>query len=162
MMNRYRVGDVAHRVAGVGSVGTRCYLVMLFGAGEKDPLFLQVKEALRPALANDITAIPSGSDLEGRRVVLGQRFLQASSDVLLGWTSIAGRPFYVRQMRDMKGSIELHGLAWPAFHSYAWSCGPGPHARTGDVPKCGLLRNRRADNAWRISQSVRRPDRAGS
>ncbi len=157
MMNRYRVGDVAHRVVGVGSVGTRCYLVMLFGAGDTDPLFLQVKEALRPALTNDTTALSSNANPEGRRVVLGQRFLQASSDVLLGWTTIAGRPFYVRQMRDMKGSIELQGLPWPAFHSYVWSCGAllaRAHARTGDVAEiagyCGnsdVLDNALADFA---------------
>jgi uncharacterized protein (DUF2252 family) len=138
MMNRYRVADVAHRVVGVGSVGTRAYLVLLFGAGAEDPLFLQVKEALRPALAGLVPALPSHLSHEGRRVVFGQRFLQASSDVLLGWTSIADRPFYVRQMRNMKGSLLLESLAWGAFHSYTWACGAllaRAHARTGDIAK---------------------------
>jgi uncharacterized protein (DUF2252 family) len=138
MMKRYRVADVAHRVVGVGSVGTRTYLVLLFGAGSEDPLFLQVKEALRPALAGQVPTLPSHLSHEGRRVVFGQRFLQASSDVLLGWTSIAGRLFYVRQMRNMKGSLPLEGLSWGAFHSYSWACGAllaRAHARTGDIAK---------------------------
>jgi uncharacterized protein (DUF2252 family) len=138
MMQRYRVADVAHRVVGVGSVGTRTYLVLLFGAGSEDPLFLQVKEALRPALAAQVPALPSHLSHEGRRVVFGQRFLQASSDVLLGWTSIADRPFYVRQMRNMKGSLNLESLTWGAFHSYSWACGAllaRAHARTGDIAK---------------------------
>jgi uncharacterized protein (DUF2252 family) len=138
MMKRYRVADVAHRVVGVGSVGTRTYLVLLFGAGAEDPLFLQIKEALRPALAGQVPALPSHLSHEGRRVVFGQRFLQASSDVLLGWTSIAGRPFYVRQMRNMKGSLPLQRLSWGAFHSYSWACGAllaRAHARTGDIAK---------------------------
>jgi uncharacterized protein (DUF2252 family) len=136
MMNRYRVVDVVHRVVGVGSVGTRTYLVLLFGAGAEDPLFLQVKEALRPALAGLAPALPSHLSHEGRRVVFGQRFLQASSDVLLGWTSIGDRPFYVRQMRNMKGGLPLESLSWRAFHSYSWACGAllaRAHARTGDI-----------------------------
>ncbi len=138
MMNRYRVADVAHRVVGVGSVGTRTYLVLLFGAGAEDPLILQVKEALRPALADQVPALPSLLSHQGRRIVFGQRFLQASSDVLLGWTSIAGRPFYVRQMRNMKGGLPVESLTWGAFHSYVWACGAllaRAHARTGDIAK---------------------------
>jgi uncharacterized protein (DUF2252 family) len=138
MMKRYRVADVAHRVVGVGSVGTRSYLVLLFGAGVEDPLFLQVKEALRPALAGVVPTLPSHLSHEGRRVVFGQRFLQASSDVLLGWTSVVDRPFYVRQMRNMKGSLPLDSLTWGAFHSYSWACGAllaRAHARTGDIAK---------------------------
>src|SRR4029077_7836742 len=116
MMKRYHVVDVAHRVVGVGSVGTRSYLVLFFGAGPEDPLFLQVKEALRPAFAGQAPELPSHLNHEGRRVVFGQRFLQASSDVLLGWTSIENRPFYVRQMRNLKGSIPVESLTWGAFH----------------------------------------------
>ncbi len=135
MMNRYRVADVAHRVVGVGSVGTRTYLALLFGAGDDDPLFLQFKQALHPASASPTTA-RAGSLHEGRRVVLGQRFLQATSDVLLGWTTIDGRPFYVRQMRNLKGSLPLKTLGWSAFESYVWACGAllaRAHARTGDI-----------------------------
>jgi uncharacterized protein (DUF2252 family) len=138
MMNRYRVVDVAHRVVGVGSVGTRTYLVLLFGAGDEDPLFLQVKEALRPALAGQGPAQPSLLRHEGRRIVFGQRFLQASSDVLLGWTTVGDRQFYVRQMRNMKGSLPVESLNWGAFHSYVWACGAllaRAHARTGDIAK---------------------------
>jgi uncharacterized protein (DUF2252 family) len=138
MMKRYHVIDVAHRIVGVGSVGTRSYLVLLFGGGPEDPLFLQVKEALRPAFADYAPVLPSHLNHEGRRVVFGQRFLQASSDVLLGWTSVGKRPFYVRQMRNLKGSIPVESLAWGAFHSYSWACGAllaRAHARTGDIAK---------------------------
>jgi uncharacterized protein (DUF2252 family) len=135
MMNRYRVADVAQRVVGVGSVGTRTYLALLFGAGDGDPLFLQFKQALHPASAAG-AAGPARTLHEGRRVVLGQRFLQAASDVLLGWTTIDGRPFYVRQARNLKGSLPLKTLGWSAFDSYVWACGAllaRAHARTGDI-----------------------------
>ena len=138
MMNRYRVADVAHRIVGVGSVGTRTYVMLLFGAGDDDPLFLQVKEALRPALAGQGPPQPDLQSHEGRRIVFGQRFLQASSDVLLGWTTVADRQFYVRQMRNMKGSLPVESLNWGAFHSYVWACGAllaRAHARTGDIAK---------------------------
>ena len=147
MMNRYRVADVAHRVVGVGSVGTRTYIVLLFGAGDEDPLFLQVKEALQPALAGQGAAVQVPRSHEGKRIVFGQRFLQASSDVLLGWTTVADRQFYVRQMRNMKGSLPVESLNWGAFHSYVWACGAllaRAHARTGDIAKisgyCGQSR----------------------
>ena len=104
----------------------------------EDPLILQVKEALRPALADQVPVLPDLLRHEGRRIVFGQRFLQASSDVLLGWTSIADRPFYVRQMRNMKGGLPVESLTWGAFHSYVWACGAllaRAHARTGDIAK---------------------------
>jgi uncharacterized protein (DUF2252 family) len=135
MMNRYRLADVVQRVVGVGSVGARTYLALLFGAGEDDPLFWQFKQALRPASAAPSTASARALH-DGRRVVLGQRFLQANSDVLLGWTTIEGRPFYVRQARNLKGSLPLKALGRSAFDSYVWACGAllaRAHARTGDI-----------------------------
>ncbi|MEG9434104.1 DUF2252 domain-containing protein [Terriglobus sp. ADX1] len=137
MLSRYRIADVAHRVVGVGSVGTRAYLAMLFGNADSDPLFLQVKEAIVPALAPYIER--RGHVLishEGERIVTGQRALQASTDVMLGWTQIDGRPFFVRQMKNMKGSIPIEWLSGDAFYFYVWACGAilaRAHARTTDA-----------------------------
>jgi uncharacterized protein (DUF2252 family) len=136
MLSRYHVADVAHRVVGVGSVGTRAYLVLLFGNGDEDPLFLQVKEATPPAHAPYLRHQPEEYSHHGRRVVTGQRALQSSSDVLLGWTSIKGRPFYVRQMKNMKGSMPIEWLTGEAFMFYGWACGAilaRAHARTSDA-----------------------------
>ncbi|HEY7096666.1 MAG TPA: DUF2252 domain-containing protein [Terriglobales bacterium] len=136
MLGRYHVVDVAHRVVGVGSVGTRAYLALLFGNGDNDPLFLQVKEAISPAHLPYVPPLPNEFAHQGRRVVSGQRALQASSDILLGWTSIDGRPFYVRQMKNMKGSIPVEWLSGESFNFYAWACGAilaRAHSRTGDA-----------------------------
>lgn len=138
MFQRYRVVDVAHRVVGVGSVGLQAYLVMLLGNDDHDPLFLQVKEATAPSFAPYTPPLPPAAAHQGRRVVLGQRVLQAATDVLLGWTSIDGTPFYVRQMKNMKGSIPLEWLNRSAFVMYARACGillARAHARSGDIAK---------------------------
>ncbi len=138
MLTRYRVADVAHRVVGVGSVGTRAYLVLLFGNGDGDPLFLQVKEAIVPALAPFITRVGREFSHEGQRIVIGQRALQASTDVMLGWTQIGKLPFFVRQMKNMKGSIPLEWLSGSSFDFYAFGCGAllaRAHARTTDAAR---------------------------
>ena len=138
MFQRYRVVDVAHRVVGVSSVGLRAYLVMLFGNDDSDPLFLQVKEAIAPSFGPYTPPLPPAASHQGRRVVLGQRVLQAATDVLLGWTSIDGTPYYVRQMKNMKGSIPLEWLNDSAFIMYARACGillARAHARSGDIAK---------------------------
>jgi uncharacterized protein (DUF2252 family) len=138
MMKRYHVVDVAHRIVGVGSVGIRSYLVLLIGAGDSDPLFLQVKEALPSAFVAMAPPVPAQLKHEGRRVVFGQRLMQAASDALLGWTSLDGRDFYVRQMRNLKGTIDVESLSRGSFHSYSWACGAllaRAHARTGDIAK---------------------------
>lgn len=138
MFQRYRVADVAHRVVGVGSVGLRAYLVMLFGNDDSDPLFLQVKEATASTLDPYNSPLPPTVAHHGRRVVLGQRILQATTDVLLGWTSIDDRPFYVRQMKNMKGSIPIEWLKGSPFLMYARACGTllaRAHARSGDIAK---------------------------
>jgi uncharacterized protein (DUF2252 family) len=137
MLSRYHVADVAFRVVGVGSVGTRAYLALLFGNGDNDPLFLQVKEAITPAL-DPFVARAGRNEFshEGKRIVTGQRALQASTDVMLGWTQIDGRPYFVRQMKNMKGSIPIEWLSGEAFDFYVWACGAllaRAHARTTDI-----------------------------
>ncbi len=136
MLRRYRVADVCHRVVGVGSVGTRCYVVLLFGNGDHDPLFLQVKEAIEPAVTPFVPPMPF--EHQGRRVVYGEHLLQALSDPMLGWTTIDGRWYYVRQLRNMKGSFPLEDVGYDAFRMYAVACGSllaRAHARTGDIAK---------------------------
>ncbi|MEM8603384.1 MAG: DUF2252 domain-containing protein [Cyanobacteria bacterium P01_H01_bin.121] len=138
MFQRYRVADVAHRVVGVGSVGLRAYLVMLFGNDDDDPLFIQVKEAAKPVLSPYTPVLLPNASHQGQRVAYGQRVLQAATDVLLGWTLIDDRPFYVRQMKNMKGSIPIEWLKGSAFPSYAHACGTllaRAHARSGDIAK---------------------------
>ncbi len=135
MLSRYSVADVGHRVVGVGSVGTRAYLVLLFGNGEDDPLFLQVKEAIVPAHAPFLPPPDEEFRHNGMRVIVGQRALQASSDPMLGYTRIDGRDFYVRQMKNLKASIPIEWLTGSSFNFYAWACGAilsRAHARTGD------------------------------
>jgi len=136
--------DVAHRVVGVGSVGTRAYLVLWMGRGDDDPLFLQAEEATVPAQAPYLPKLPEEFSHEGKRVVTFQRALQASSDLLLGWTSIDNRPFYVRQMKNMKGGMPVEFLVGEQMSFYAWACGAllaRAHARTGEsaliVGYCG-------------------------
>ena len=137
MLNRYHVADICHRVVGVGSVGTRAYLALLFGNDDNDPLFLQVKESAAPAHAPYVPKLPQPfCDHEGQRVVMGQRALQASSDVMLGATRVDKRPFFVRQMKNMKASIPVEWLTGEAYHFYAQACGAllaRAHARVGDA-----------------------------
>jgi uncharacterized protein (DUF2252 family) len=136
MLERYDVVDVAHRVVGVGSVGTRAYLLLLLGRAHGDPLFMQVKEGIVPAAAPFVPALPEPFNHQGRRVIHGQRLLQSSSDPLLGWTTISGRDFYVRQMKNIRGSIPVEWLHGATFDFYAWCLGlllARAHARTGDA-----------------------------
>jgi uncharacterized protein (DUF2252 family) len=136
MFTKYRVIDVAHRVVGVGSVGTRAYIVLLFGNGESDPLFLQVKQGMPAAHAPYAPPLIEEFAHEGKRIVTGQRALQASTDVMLGWTSIDSTPYYVRQMKNMKGAIPVEFLSGTSFNFYAWACGAilaRAHARSTDA-----------------------------
>ncbi len=135
MLGRYHAVDVAHRVVGVGSVGTRAYLVLLFGNGDPDPLFLQVKESVQAAHAPYLPPLPADFKHNGKRVLMGQRALQASSDPMLGYTSIEGRDYYVRQMKNLKASMPVEWLTGASFNFYAWACGAmlaRAHSRTGD------------------------------
>lgn len=135
---QYTLRDAARKVVGVGSVGTRCWIALFTGRDDADPLFLQLKEAQASVLER-FTA-PSEFSNHGERVVQGQRIMQAVSDVFLGWEKIADvnivtRDFYVRQLRDWKGSVDVTGLN-PAVFSYygavcAWTLAKA-HARSGD------------------------------
>ncbi|MFD0938566.1 DUF2252 domain-containing protein [Methylobacterium trifolii] len=137
MLSRYHVVDVAHRVVGVGSVGTRAYVALLCGNSDQDVLFLQVKEAVRPAHAPYLPGMPEPyASHEGERVIYGQRLLQGVGDPLLGWTTIADRPFYVRQMKNMKGEIPVSCMVGQPLLYFAWAYGAllaRAHARTGDA-----------------------------
>lgn len=139
MLRRYSVGDVAHRVVGVGSVGTRAYLVLMFGTGDKDPLFLQVKESVVPAHGPYLPPIPwRRVPHQGLRVVSGQRMLQAEGDPLLGHTTIDGRDYFVRQMKNMKASMPLEWLTGEPFYFWVSVCGAilaRAHSRMGDAAK---------------------------
>jgi uncharacterized protein (DUF2252 family) len=135
LLERFRVVDVARKVVGVGSVGTRAFIVLLQGRDEGDPLFLQVKEATRSVLEDHLPK--SRYTQHGERVVVGQRRMQAASDVFLGWTRglDTSRYFYWRQLRDMKGSALVESMSPPALEFYARLCGwtlARAHARSGD------------------------------
>lgn len=134
LFDRYELVDLAMKVVGVGSVGTRC-AVALFMAGEEDALFLQIKEARRSIL--EPYTKPSRYDRQGQRIVTGQRITQAASDIFLGWMQgEAGHDFYVRQLRDMKSSVDLDELTGASFLEYGEFCGwalARAHARSGDA-----------------------------
>jgi uncharacterized protein (DUF2252 family) len=133
LLSRYRIVDVAMKVVGVGSVGTRCAVILLM-ADENDPLFLQYKEAGQSVLAP--YAGKSQYANQGERVVAGQRLMQSSSDILLGWSNEEGRDFYFRQLRDMKAVINVEGLSAPALIDYGLMCGwalARAHAKAGDA-----------------------------
>jgi uncharacterized protein (DUF2252 family) len=138
LLDRYRYVDLARKVVGVGSVGTRAWIVLLLGRDEQDPLFLQAKEA-QPSVLEPFAG-PSEFDNEGQRVVEGQRLVQSASDIFLGWLRTTGidgeeRDFYVRQLWDWKTSADLEtitasGMA-AASKMCAWTLARA-HARTGD------------------------------
>jgi uncharacterized protein (DUF2252 family) len=135
LLSHYRVLDVARKMVGVGSVGTGCWVILLQGEDSSDPLFLQIKEAQPSVLAPYL--IPSSSKPnQGQRVVNGQRLIQGSSDIFLGWGELDGTHFYVRQLRDMKGGVDLEpGVAPDNFVEYCRLCGWGlalAHAKSGD------------------------------
>ena len=134
LLDRYRFVDFARKVVGVGSVGTRCWVVLMQGPNG-GPLFLQVKEANQSVVEQALGGSRTSHD--GRRVVDGQRMLQAASDVLLGWATddVTGHQYYFRQLWDAKGSIDVSMLRPAGFRIYAGFCGWGlarAHARTGD------------------------------
>jgi len=127
--------DAARKVVGVGSVGTRAFIVLLQGRDAGDPLFLQVKEATTSVLEDHLPK--SQYKQHGERVVQGQRMMQAASDIFLGWTigRDVERNFYWRQLRDMKGSAEVEAMLPLGLTFYAGICGwtlARAHARSGD------------------------------
>src|SRR5215204_5790709 len=118
LLDRYRFVDAARKVVGVGSVGTRAYVALLEGRDEDDPLFLQVKEAGVSVLEGHVP--PSAYEHHGHRVVAGQRLMQAASDIFLGWfRGKAGRDYYWRQLRDMKGSADVENMSPDELVIYA-------------------------------------------
>lgn len=134
LLDRYRFVDAARKVVGVGSVGTRCFIVLLAGRDADDPLFLQIKQA-GPSVLED--HLPGGPYVHpGRRVVAGQRLMQAAGDIFLGWTTgPEGRAFYWRQLHDMKGAADIAGMSPGELRAYARLCGTAlarAHARSGD------------------------------
>ncbi|MEU3844760.1 DUF2252 domain-containing protein [Streptomyces sp. NPDC028635] len=138
LLRRYRLVDMARKVVGVGSVGTRCWILLLLGKGDDDPLLLQAKEAGESVLAAYSGATPY--DNQGRRVVSGQRLIQTTSDIFLGWTHAVGfdgvgRDFYVRQLRDWKGIAQPDTMDPSLLRLFAQLCGAAlarAHARSGD------------------------------
>jgi uncharacterized protein (DUF2252 family) len=138
LLEAYRYVDTGRKVVGVGSVGTRAWIVLLTGVDEQDPLVLQVKEANASVLERFVGR--SRYHHHGQRVVEGQRLMQAASDIMLGWVRIRGvdgvsRDFYVRQLWDGKGSVDLETMQLPGAHVYGQLCGwtlARAHARSGD------------------------------
>jgi uncharacterized protein (DUF2252 family) len=143
LLDAYRFRDLARKVVGVGSVGTRAWIVLLTGRDDEDPLVLQAKEAEASVL--EAHAGRSRYSNHGRRVVEGQRLMQAASDSFLGWCPATGvdgrkRDFYVRQLWDGKGSIEIEGMGARGMEGYARMCGwtlARAHARSGDAVAIG-------------------------
>lgn len=133
LLDRYRLEDYALKVVGIGSVGTRCFITLFFSE-ENHPLILQIKEARRSVLESYTSK--SIYDNQGQRVVVGQRLMQSSSDIFLGWTrGRRGYDFYVRQLRDMKFSFPLEEVSVSQLEQYAFFCGwtlARSHAKSGD------------------------------
>jgi hypothetical protein len=140
LLQGYRYVDLARKVVGIGSVGTRSWIVLLLGRDDGDPLFLQVKEAEASVLERPETAKTWPN--HGRRVVEGQRLMQATSDIFLGWLDVdaaidgtATRDYYVRQLWDWKASLDVEVVRPTGFTLYAQACGwtlARAHARSGD------------------------------
>src|SRR5713101_8152561 len=133
LLSKYRFVDVAYKVVGVGSVGTRCYVALLMGSEKSDPLFLQVKQAQASVFEPHL--VPSSYLNHAQRVVRGQYLMQAASDIFLGWTGLGSIDFYVRQLRDMKLSVSVESLSQSRFVRYGELCGwalARAHARSGD------------------------------
>jgi uncharacterized protein (DUF2252 family) len=137
LLSRYRIIDAVRKVVGVGSVGTGCWVILLEGVDDDDPLFLQVKEAQSSVLAAHVD-LTLPFDNHGQRVVVGQRTTQGSPDVFLGWGEVDGRHFYIRQLADMKGSasfVEGDEQGIGSFIEYCGLCGWAlalAHAKSGD------------------------------
>jgi uncharacterized protein (DUF2252 family) len=135
LLERFEIVDAARKVVGVGSVGTRAFIVLLEGRDAQDPLFLQIKEATASVLEPYVGK--SRYRQHGERVVQGQRMMQAASDIYLGWTKglDVRRHFYWRQLRDMKGSVDVEAMIPLGLMYYARICGwtlARAHARSGD------------------------------
>lgn len=139
LLERFELVDLARKVVGVGSVGTRCFMALFLGRDNEDPLFLQVKEA-QPSVLEAYTKRSEYPNM-GQRVVAGQRLMQSASDIFLGWDRVQGiddqpRDFYVRQLRDWKGSAAIDAFGPDEMQVYARMCAwtlAKAHARSGDA-----------------------------
>jgi uncharacterized protein (DUF2252 family) len=139
LLEQFELTDMARKVVGVGSVGTRAWIVLLLGRDGQDPLFLQMKEA-QASVLEDVLGASEFSN-HGQRVVVGQRLMQATSDIFLGWLHVdsgldgQSRDFYARQLKDWKGSAEIEQMVPKAMATYGKLCGwtlARAHARSGD------------------------------
>jgi uncharacterized protein (DUF2252 family) len=134
-LERFRLVDFALKVVGVGSVGTRCFVLILEGIGQAEHLIIQAKEATASVLEPYVEHSHHAN--HGERVVVGQRLMQSTPDIFLGWTrGPDGRDFYLRQLWDMKGSVEIRALRPPGLQAYGGICGwslARAHARSGDA-----------------------------
>ena len=133
LISKYHCVDVAQKVVGVGSVGTRCYVLLLLGNDSNDPLLLQIKEAQASVLERHLGHSVYAN--HGQRVVCGQRLMQAASDLFLGWTRSGSTDYYLRQLRDMKLTVNIETLIPDGFIEYCRFCGwalARAHARSGD------------------------------
>jgi uncharacterized protein (DUF2252 family) len=133
IFDRYHLVDLAYRVVGVGSVGTRCLVALFYGDDDDDPLILQMKEANRSVL--EPFARRCSYPNQGERVVQGQRIIQAASDIFLGWKSSGGHDYYMRQLKDMKGTFDVADMQPSILARFAGLCGRTlgqAHARSGD------------------------------
>jgi uncharacterized protein (DUF2252 family) len=139
LLEQFEFCDMAHKVVGVGSVGTRCWIILMLGRDDSDPLFLQAKEAQASVLSRFVGA--SKYTNQGQRAVAGQRLMQATSDIFLGWQRVEGgldggtRDFYVRQLRDWKFSLDIETMIPRGMRLYGELCGwtlARAHARSGD------------------------------
>jgi uncharacterized protein (DUF2252 family) len=138
LLAHYRIVDATRKVVGVGSVGTGCWVLLLMGPNGDEPLFLQVKQA-QTSVLEPYSGYRLPFANQGRRVVVGQRMIQGSPDIFLGWGEVNGRDFYVRQLADMKGSNEFKAgdrKGIPGFVEYCGLCGWAlalAHAKSGDA-----------------------------
>ena len=139
LLEQFEFADMARKVVGVGSVGTRCWIVLVLGLDHSDPLFLQVKEAEESVL-EDFAGTSQYAN-HGQRVVAGQRLMQAASDIFLGWQRSQAGPdgtphdYYIRQLRDWKRAADIAAMAPAAMRAYGELCGwtlARAHARSGD------------------------------
>src|SRR6202167_4171970 len=139
LLEEFQLTDIARKVVGVGSVGTRAWIALMLGRDDQDPLFLQMKEAEASVLEEFLG--PSEFDNHGERVVNGQRLMQATSDIFLGWLRVESgidgkqRDFYARQLKDWKGSAEIEQMVPKGMEIYGGLCGwtlARAHARSGD------------------------------
>jgi uncharacterized protein (DUF2252 family) len=138
LFEQFEFADMARKVVGVGSVGTRCWIVLMLGRDDSDPLFLQVKEAAPSVLSRFVGASKYAN--QGQRVVAGQQLMQASSDIFLGWQRVPGmdgqsRDYYVRQLRDWKFSLDIEAMVPAGLRMYGALCGwtlARAHACSGD------------------------------